>query len=223
MTPQSRLSPVVLDIVESLESDIIFGVLRPNEELIEGDLMGRFGSKRHVVRAAIQELVTRRVSIKPRGRSARVIDFTPIEVAEIYHMRELLQREAAHIMPMPVDESALNSLKEIHVRYVAAVSVAADRKLIHKLNDEFHESLFSLCVNKELCKAIAHYTEASNPIRSYGIAVKNWLHQATEEHAAMIRAIEEQDRATLKQLVVDHMQPTRRRWEALHTGMSLHE
>lgn len=221
MTYSTRLSPAVREIVEHVESDIIFGRLRPNQELIEDALMARFDAKRHVVRSAIQELVARQIADKSRSRSARVKDFTPLEVQEIYHMRALLQRDAVHIMPFPVVVEDLNAIKETHVKHAAAVSVGADKILIHKLNDEFHERLFALCRNAELCKAIAAYTELSNPIRSYGIVDQDWLRRAIEEHAAMIRAIEKQDRATLEQLVVDHMQPTRRRWEALHAGMSI--
>ncbi len=218
MNPDSTMAPTTERIVEQLESDIIFGRLRPHQELVEDALMARFGAKRHIVRAAIQELASRRIVVKPRSKSARVKDFTPSEVEEIYYMRALLQREAARIMPLPAAPEALNALKEVHVRYVAAASVGADQDLIHKLNDEFHLRLFALCDNEMLCKAIAFYTEASNPIRSYGITDRNWLQRAIAEHTAMIKAIEDQDRAALETLVVEHMQPSRRRWETMRAG-----
>ncbi|MFA5662981.1 GntR family transcriptional regulator [Castellaniella sp.] len=218
MTNRIKLSPLVGEIVARMETDIIFGRMRPNQEILEDTLMARFEAKRHVVRSAIQELVAMGLATKVRSRSARVKDFTPREVDEVYHMRALLQRNAAHIMPFPVSPQKLNVLKEIHVRYVAAVSVGADKYLIHTLNDEFHAQLFSLCSNTELCRAIHAYAERSNPIRSYGITDASWLDQAIEEHAAMIHAIQTQDRAALEQLVVDHMQPTRRRWEQAYAG-----
>ena len=34
----------------------------------------------------------------------------------------------------------------------------------------------------------------------------------------MIRAIEQQDRAALETLVVEHMQPSRLRWESMRAG-----
>lgn len=215
-TPVTTASTSVSDVVEHIESDIIFGRLRPNQELIEDALMARFKAKRHVVRSALRELTVRRLVAKPRSKSARVKDFTAQEVREIYHMRALLQRNAAHIMPLPVHSQDLATLKEVHVRHAAAATVGADPDLIHRLNDEFHDTLFGLCRNAELCKAIRFYTEASNPIRSYGIADRKGLLQAVREHAAMIAAIEKQDRDTLESLVVDHMQPTRRLWEARH-------
>lgn len=218
MTQQIAQDTSVSQIARRLEADIIFGRLRPNQELTEDALMERFSAKRHVVRSVIQELVARRIVVKPRSKSARVKDFSREEVSEIYHMRELLQRDAAMIMPLPVHADALAALKEAHIRHAAAVSVNADGSLIQRLNDEFHNALFALCRNRELYKAITFYTEASNPIRSYGIVAPHWLEQAVQEHAAMIRAIEDQDRATLAWLVVEHMQPTRRRWETLHAN-----
>jgi DNA-binding GntR family transcriptional regulator len=215
MTADGMTPAPIFRLVEQLEADIIFGRLRPHQELLEDALMQRFGAKRHVVRAAIQELVARRIVVKPRSKSARVKDFSAREVHEIYHMRALLQREAAMIMPLPVDPALLAPLKETHVKYVAAASVGADPLLIHQLNDQFHSQLFALCGNTTLCAAITFYTEASNPIRSYGITDKVWLNRAIAEHAAMINAIEQCDRTTLARLVVDHMHPTRLRWESM--------
>lgn len=203
------------ELAELLEADIIFGRLRPHQELIEDALMARFDVKRHIVRSAIQELVFRQLVVKPRWKSARVKDFTRVEVDEIYQMRALLQRQAAHIMPMPVAQDELDELKSTYVSYVAAASVGADKVLIHRINIAFHERLFALCHNRTLCAAIAFYNEVSNPIRSYGIADKAWLARAIDEHAAMIRAIEMQDRETLERLVVDHMQPSRHLWESM--------
>lgn len=214
MTARPTANPSLESIIDSLESDIIFGRLRPHQELIEDALMERFNAKRHVVRAAIQALVARHIVVKPRARSARVRDFSLKEVEELYAMRALLQREAVNIMPFPVDPAALDALKEVHVQHVAAASVGADAWLIHKLNDRFHQQLFDLCGNATLAQAIAFYTETTNPIRSYGITDKTWLARAIKEHAAMLAAVEHEDRATLAKLVVEHMQPTRRRWES---------
>lgn len=216
MTPANTSSSDLESVVDALEADIIFGRLRPHQELIEDPLMERFNAKRHVVRAAIQTLVARHIVIKPKARSARVKDFTLQEVEELYAMRALLQREAVRIMPFPASPDAVEALKQVHVQYVAAAAIGADAWVIHKLNDRFHQQLFELCGNTTLANAIAFYTEASNPIRSYGITDKIWLAHAITEHAAMLSAIENQDRPALAKLVVQHMQPTRQRWESMH-------
>lgn len=203
-------------ITERLDAEIIFGQLRPHQELVEDALMQRFNAKRHVIRSAIQALVDSGIVIKPRGKSARVKDFSQSEVKELYQMRELLQREAVLQMPFPLPITALITLKKIHTKYIAAATAGKDLYLIHQLNDQFHRELFSLSANKTLCSAIDFYSEATNPIRSYGIAHPQWLAQAIKEHSEMIAALEQADRDTLARLVVEHIRPTRQRWEQTH-------
>lgn len=212
----NHLPLAVNQIVKDIEADIIFGQLRPYQELTEDSLMERFATKRHIVRTVIQELVNRRIVTKEHSKPARVKNFTATEVEEIYHMRALLQQNAAHIMPLPADPELMQALIAAHEQHANAVANGVDYTNIHNLNDQFHNALFKLCKNNELCKAINTYTELSNPIRSYGIIDPNWLTQAVQDHAAMVEAIKNQNRDLLKKLVVDHMQPTRKRWESLY-------
>lgn len=218
MQSPRKCSAQALQIAETLESDIIFGRLRPHQELVEDMLMARFDAKRHVVRSALQELMQRQIVIKPYSRSARVKDFTIREVEEIYFMRALLQREAVRVMHLPADPDELDALKAIHARYVSAVETESPER-IHQLNDEFHAAVFDLSKQTELCRAIAFYRDISNPIRSYGIVDRSWLRRAVVEHGAMIEALDTMDRTRLEALVVEHMQPTRRRWEAAHPNI----
>lgn len=216
MATSSLLPVEVSELVRQIESEIIFGQLRPFQELTEDNLMERFDSKRHVVRSAINQLVLRRIVVKERSKPARVKNFTGQEVCEIYHMRALLQANAAAIMPLPVSSDDLALLQQAFEQHMLAVKNNESQLEIHYQNDNFHNVLFSLCKNSELCKAIQTYTEMSNPIRSYGIADPKWLAKSVEDHAAMVTAIENQDRARLEELMVSHMQPTRKRWELLN-------
>lgn len=207
-------------ITETLEAKIIFGDLRPHQELVEDVLMQHFDAKRHVIRSAIQILIDKCIVIKPRGKSARVKDFSSTEVKELYQMRELLQREAISQLIFPLNKTALDALKNTHQHYVTTATAGQNFYLIHQLNDQFHRELFALCTNHTLCAAIRFYNEATNPIRSYGITDPKWLTQAIKEHSAMIQALEQEDRETLAKLVVTHIQPTRQRWEKTHQFMS---
>lgn len=219
MKPSSTTSEQTQAVIDALESDIMFGRLKPHQELIEDALMARFDAKRHVVRSALQALIQRQMVVKPYARSARVKDFTSREVEEIYSMRALLQREAIRIMPMPVDTKKLMALKLIHDQYTQAVHAQKSPEAIHQLNDTFHTALFGLCGQNELCKAIAYYRDVCNPIRSYGIVDRDWLMQAVAQHSAMIQALESANRPELERLVVDHMTPTRMRWESSHPNL----
>lgn len=221
MTGRKQRLPLdfsIAEIVSTLEGEIIFGRMSPEQELIEDGLMERFDAKRHVIRSALQELIQRGLVDKQRSYSARVKSFKPAEVNEIYQMRALLHCEAVRIMPLPAAAVDTVVLREIHVAYETAVESGEDPLVIHQLNNAFHQALMGLCRNALLCELIIMMNLRSAPIRSHGIVQPAWLAQACLEHSKMIAAVEAGDRETLSQLVVDHMMPTRRIWEEAHSG-----
>src|SRR3546814_1095337 len=85
----------ISDAVRVLEEDIVLGSLHPRERLIEDDLIRRFGFKRHAAREVLAELARRGLVERRKNFGCEVRAFAPQEVAELYHLRELLEAEAA--------------------------------------------------------------------------------------------------------------------------------
>ena len=204
----------VRHVVRALEFDILFGRLRPRERLVEDALMRRFGVKRHVIRRALDELERIGVVVRARNRGAAVRDFTAQEVEEVYELRELLQRHAAERMPLPGDPDHVAALKEIQGRHDAAVA-AGDLRAVDQVNDVFHRVFFSVCGNRQLADAIAHYMQLTRAMRVYPMADPVSLAKLRDEHWEMIRALEEGDRAALVRLVVQHLQPSKAAYLAM--------
>jgi DNA-binding GntR family transcriptional regulator len=198
----------VRDVVRALEFDILFGRLRPRERLVEDALMARFGAKRHVIRRALDELARIGVVVRARNRGAAVRDFSAQEVEEVYELRELLQRHAAERMPLPGDPDHVAALKEIQARHDAAAT-AGDLRTVDQVNDAFHAVFFSVCGNRQLADAIAHYMQLTRAMRVYPLAHPVSLAKLRDEHWEMIRALEAGDRAALVRLVVQHLQPSK--------------
>jgi len=205
------------EIADAVEDDIIFGRLHPHVELSEDNLMARFEAKRHVVRQAIGALIERQIVAKPPNRSARVRDFTPEEVAEIYEMRELLQREAVLRLSFP-DTAGIEAIDAVRRAHEEACA-GSDLRRIHRLNDDFHTALFALCANATLASEVARYNQMTNAIRSLGIADKSLRKRALDEHRQMVDALRAGDRDELARLCVAHMQPTKDKWLALRAAM----
>lgn len=214
---KSRSALRAAEIADAVEDEIIFGILRPHVELSEDGLMARFDAKRHVVRQAIAALVDRQIVTKPPNRSARVKDFTPEEVAAIYEVRELLQREAVMRLTFPGGD-ALNTIEAVREAHEEACE-GSDLRLIHRLNDDFHAALFALCPNPTLVAEVARYNQMTNAIRSLGIADLSLRKRALEEHRQMVDALRAQDRDGLVRLCIAHMRPTKEKWLALRAVM----
>lgn len=196
-------------VVQSLEFDILFGVLRPRERLIEDQLIERFGAKRHVVRQALSELERMGIVVRYPNRGASVRDFTVEEVEEIAEVRETLHRRAVQRMQMPGDVRLLKSLKRIQHRHDSAVT-SRDPRAIDAANEAFHETLFEACGNRMLASAIRHYSYLSRATRLYPLLDAEMLELLRLEHWAMIDALAAGDRRQLLKLVVEHIQHSKR-------------
>src|SRR3954471_21159970 len=137
------------DIVQRLEEEIALGLLSPRERLVEDDLLARFNVKRHVVRQVLAELELMGMVTRRPNRGATVRDFTTVEVEQIYFVRELLERTAVEVMPLPVAPEVARTLQDIHARHCAAVRAGRLRD-VFRLNLQFHQTFFDACGNGPL-------------------------------------------------------------------------
>ncbi|PWJ20320.1 GntR family transcriptional regulator [Jannaschia seohaensis] len=215
MTAQrkERAGPAALkahEIADVIEDDVIFGLLRPHEELPEDALIARFDAKRHVVRQAIALLIDRRVATKPFNRSARVKDVSPQEVAEIYEIRDILQRAAILRLtfPSPRELDHIEAVRQAHARACAR----SDRREIHRLNDAFHAAIFNHCANRSLARDVARYARMANAVRSFGIADPTLRARALRDHAEMVEALKARDRDALAELCSTHIRASLDTW-----------
>lgn len=194
-------------VVEKLEEDIVFGHLRPRERLTEDDLINRFGEKRHIVRQALIELEKRNLVNRQHGRGARVYDFKPEEVVELSKLREILESNAARLIPLPASGELIDELTVIHTAHGKAVD-DGDLRGIFRANIRFHELLYSACPNRYLVEAVNLYAMKSNVIRFYAGQNLKTFEGSRREHEAIIDALQDGDREKLVALCVDHLHPS---------------
>jgi DNA-binding GntR family transcriptional regulator len=201
--------PPLEEVVAALEEDIIFGRLKPHERLVEDAVMERLGAKRHVVRQAFANLEKLGIVVREPNKGSRVRDFSPTEVEHIYDVRALLQGHAARTIPLPAPPALVSALEGIHREHSRAVE-GGDLRAVYRLNNAFHDTLFSACGNAYLVETIHQYAWLAHAIRSYRIGDPALLAQARAEHGEMIDALRIGDRDRLVQLCVDHIEPSKR-------------
>lgn len=198
----------VADIVQRLEEEIALGLLSPRERLVEDDLLARFNVKRHVVRQVLAELELMGMVTRRPNRGAAVRDFTTLEVEHIYFVRDILERAAVEVMPLPVAAEVLKKLEDLHARHCAAVKASRLRQ-VFRLNLEFHQTFFDACGNAPLTEAISQFAFKAHAIQSYAIGDPNLLARVCKEHAQLIKLSRGTDRQALIELVAKHKQPAK--------------
>lgn len=195
-------------IVRELEQDIVLGRLKPGEQLREEELAERFAASRHQVREGLARLAHIGIATKERNRGVFVRRFSADEVRQIYEVREILQRQAALRIALPVDAEKLAQLSSINDEYERAVT-AGDLQRIHAANDAFHMEKFRLCGNDLLLGMVKRYMDITYAIRAAGFADPENLETSRRHHRIMIELLGGRDSWAFAQLCVDHIQPTK--------------
>jgi DNA-binding GntR family transcriptional regulator len=195
-------------VIAELEEDIIFGRLAPGTRLVEDVLMQRFGATRHFIRQALDQLERMGIVRKEPNKGARVRTFTIDEVRQIYAVRELLQRQAALLIPLPAKASLIDELLKIHEVYSRHAD-AGNLRGVHEMNDRFHSAIFAAAGNPYLLRSIEEYMSLTYAIRANSLAIPEQLMISRRHHAMMIELLKGRDNWTLAQLCVDHILPSK--------------
>lgn len=195
-------------IAAMLEEEIVLGWLLPRERLVEEELAERLGVKRHIMREALADL--ERVGLVERipNRGAVVKLLDPVEVRQIYSVREALETLAAEQIPLPASATVLDALREVQQRHAVAVE-SADARAAFRANMQFHETLFGACGNPPLVELIQGLAQKVHGARSITAASPEHLRLARDEHAAMVEALAAGDRDRLVALCRQHLGPSR--------------
>jgi DNA-binding GntR family transcriptional regulator len=194
----------VAAIVSALEEDIVFGRAHPRERLIEDELLARFATKRHLVRQAFVELERMGLVDRVPNRGAMVRAYSADQVRQLYFVRNLLETQAARLIPLPLPANDLDELRGAQRLHDRAVS-ARDLREVFRANIAFHRLLFSKCGNIYLSETINEFAQRAHVIRFYSFAEPDYIERARQEHWKILSAIETRDREGLAELCAKHI------------------
>ena len=206
--PKLSSDELARDITTRLEEGIVFGHLNPRERLMEEELAERYGTKRHVIRQALQELERLGLVERARNRGAVVKLYEAQEVEDIHAVRVLLEGHAASLIPLPLPEAAIARLRALQRRHAEATE-QGDRREVFRANIEFHRALFDHCGNRALIEAITLFGQKSHAYRSIFVNDRDYLRWAAADHLSMIEAVEKGDRDRLVELCRAHLVPAK--------------
>src|ERR1700743_3202865 len=191
-------------IARRIEEDIVLGRRHPRERLIEQDLSDLFRTHRGDVRLALFELEKKGLVERIPNRGALVRGLTPLEVREIYAVREDLELMAVPIIPFPAAHKDIERLEELQRQHSSAVA-AGDLLTVFYSNLNFHQVLFGLCGNACLIETIDLLAQKVYGIRSYANAFPEALDRARRDHLDMIKALRNSRREELIELSRRHL------------------
>jgi DNA-binding GntR family transcriptional regulator len=207
VSARARELAAAVVIARSIEEDIVLGRRLPRERLIEQDFCDRFHTHRGDVRLALYELEKKGLVERIPNRGATVRGLTPLEVREIYAVREEVEVMAVRIIPFPVAGADVERLEELQRQHADAIA-DGEMLTVFYSNLRFHQVMFGLCGNACLIDTIELLAQKVYGIRSYANAFPESLDRARRDHLDMIDALRHSRRDELIALTRRHLKPS---------------
>lgn len=139
VSPRKRQGTAPETIAAALRADILSGETKPGTLLRQEDLAARFAMSRIPVRDALRLLEAEGLVTIATNRGAQVTQLSRDEVAEIYHLRVLLEGDCLGLAIARMSEVELDRIERIRQR--AEIDAATP-----EWNDgdwAFHEALYA--------------------------------------------------------------------------------
>ena len=190
-------------VYRQLRSDIVHGVLRPNERLIELDLAARLAVSRTPIRESLQRLAADGLIVS-QGRGWIVYEFTASEIGEIYETRIALEGYAALL--------AAERAREEQVDAILAILRDSEnyhhfpRGYLVTVNDEFHEAIIAAANNRRLADTIERNRLYYFNYHVASLYTDEEVKMSRADHEQIASAIRDRDSQAAEALVRSHIE-----------------
>lgn len=197
MPDETGLERVLVDdAVRDLEQAILSGEIGPGERVSELPLSLRFGISRGVLREAVRTLEGRRLLERTPNAGVRVVNPSLDDLEQLLVVREALEgmasRQAAEAMSLR-ETRALRACFEAYDRTIEDEGLGGVFRR-GTLDNDFHIQIVRGSHNRWLYEVLCRDLYALLRVfRLRSVAIGSRAEQATEEHLAILDAIERRD------------------------------
>ncbi len=210
MPPKYKYRTMPEIAYDTIRDAILSGRHAPGQRLVTEDLARELGVSRMPVREALQRLqVSGLVTITPH-RGAIVSHLSEAEVAEIFHIRAVLEGLAARLAATklaPGDHKRLGTLLEEMTRAASA----NDPEKVLVINRDFHTVIWKAAGAPRLRELLENLYDACQRFRNLSVLLPGRLDQITQEHRRIARALAQGDAAGAEWHANAHYEGTARR------------
>jgi DNA-binding GntR family transcriptional regulator len=195
-------------IVQSLTKAIVEHRLEPGSKLAEQKLADHFGVSRTLIRQALFRMSQNRLVRMEPSRGAFVASPSVEEAKQVFAVRRMLELEMAVQFTRSATPQKIKTLKAHLAREAAAVN-AHDAATRTELLGDFHVRIAELLGNFVLAELLRELISRCALITLMYQSTQD-AECSTNEHNAIVAAIESKDEALVKQLMAHHLDDVER-------------
>ena len=190
------------EVYDQLRADIVHGLLRPNQRLVEVELADALGVSRTPVRETLQRLALEGLVRRDRGGWV-VHEHSPAEIRSIYEVRAALEGYATFLAAGRATPPQLRALAAIYPPGEEAVDLGPDAQV--ERNERFHDGVIAAAGNPrltQLSRASRQYFFNHRIARSY---TREETRRSIEGHRHLLAALRRGDGPAAEACAREHV------------------
>lgn len=174
-----------------LREAILRGDLLGGAHLGEVDLAARFGVSRTPVREALSRLASEGLVEMHAHRGARVVRFSPDDLADIFDVRLALEPRATARAALRATPTDIEDLDAIARRMLAVGSPGPEQDVdaVEPLNRDFHDRLLAVAAAPALAAALASVVHFPVVVRTFQTYDPEFLARSLAHHVEIVAAL----------------------------------
>lgn len=210
--PHRQLHNIVAD---QIRTAILDGHYKPGEWLRQERVAQEFNVSQMPVREALKQLIAEGLVEHVPYRGARVVEFPPGDVEDLYALRAFLESRAAGFAATQITPEEIAELKQLHIE-IEKYSAPRDVLKYRELNRRFHGLIFTASRRAYLIRALNQLWAAfpTMLIGNYSRTASQPLHGRDNidlpEHDAIITALEQGDATAAENAMRAHIESVMR-------------
>ncbi len=186
-------SPTTQELVlRLLRTDILTGVLRPGQQIIQESLASRYGVSRAPLREAMKIIEGEGQIIHSPHRGYFVTELDLANMREVYRLREILEREAIRAAIPNLTDTEIQAIGAV-ADEVSAAAASGELLAITLANRRFHFMVFEASQMPRLVRILTQLWDATDVYRSVYFAAPGSMAHVARDHAGILEALRARD------------------------------
>ena len=190
--------------VEKMRNAILAGIYKPGDRLVEADLCERMGVSRPSLREALRSLEAEGLVVIIPNRGSQIPILTWAQAKEIYHVRALLEGEAAALCAVRVTRQDYAGMRGALAAFETAVRNDDSHRQISSTAD-FYRIMQRSCGNSMIQDLLQRLVARINFLRARSMSRAGRAKFSLSEMRAILRAIAKGDSRAARQAAEMHV------------------
>ena len=177
-------------VIATLRNAILYGELKPGQQLKQDQIAKELNISRMPVREALSHLESEGLIVKHPYRGSVVAKFTAEDIREIYEIRKLVEGLASELATKNMTDDDIEKLENLMYRMEGCLKTK-DIDFYALLDKDFHQTIFEKCGNKRLIQLINGIWKSFPMYLAYSIPDR--IERSFREQTAIVEAIRNGD------------------------------